>query len=134
MKIISCALIVSHFFLFSSCTKDDKCTAGTGGSLTFSIFPEHHGEPIYSLGHYNDSIMIKFETQEFPGYNPSSYDLIVTGDSGKQYVNVAGLTCGDYYIFATGFDTAFSKRVYGGRPYSTEATEGTLNVLVSVTE
>jgi hypothetical protein len=126
-------LLLGMTLLFS-CKKDDNCNAGTGGNLTLVIFPEHHGESIYSQGNYRDTVYIKFNTQEFPGTNPSSYDLIAVGDSGENHVHVHGLTCGDYYIYAVGIDTSLGERVFGGRPFSTSETSGELSIDVAVVE
>ena len=132
MKAIAFCLVAAIALV--SCTKENTCSSGTGGSLTFVVLPQHHGAPIHSQGNYRDTVMVKFNTQEFPGASPSLYDLIVVGDSGEDHVHIDGLKCGDYYLFATGFDTTISERVFGGRPFSTEATSGQLEIEVSVSE
>jgi len=135
MKIVRQLLFIfASVALLSGCEEDDKCTAGTGGNLTLVVRPQHHGTTIPNQDAYRDTIMIKFNTQEFPGANPSSYDLVVVGDSGEDHVHVEGLTCGDYYIYAVGLDTAIMAQVFGGMPYSTDQTSGELNVNVPVKE
>jgi hypothetical protein len=118
----------------SGCDDDDDCTAGTGGNLTLVVTPQHHGVTIPNQDYYRDTVMVKFNTQEFPGANPSSYDLIVVGDSAENHIHVEGLTCGDYYIYAVGLDTSSMERVTGGKPFSTDQTSGEISVFVPVTE
>ena len=125
------AMIVSAL---SSCKKDDKCEAGSGGSVTLVLEPEHHGEPIYSQPAYRDSAFIKFGAEEFPGDDPTKYDIIVVGQSGSKKVTVSGLKCGKYYLFMTGFDTSIVERVKGGIPYEFDDEEGVKTVKVPVTE
>jgi hypothetical protein len=132
---------LSHLFIvgaisllsFSGCD-DEDCTAGTGGDLTFVVSPKHHGEDIYSQGNYRDTVYIKFNTQEFPGANPSAYDIIAIGDSGEEHVHIHGLRCGDYYIYAVGIDTSLGERVFGGKPFSTTETSGEISIDVPVVE
>jgi len=128
-------LLVAGFILFSfGCKDDDDCTAGTGGDLTLLVSPQHHGMEIYGQGNYRDTVYIKFNTQEFPGASPSSYDLIAVGDSGEDHVHIHGLTCGNYYIYAVGLDTSLNERVFGGKPFSITETSGEIVVNIPVTE
>ena len=77
-------LLLSALFLVSmSCNKKEDCVAGTGGEVTIAAFPQHHGKAIYNQANYLDSAFIKFNTQDFPGTDPSKYDLIVAGEEGE---------------------------------------------------
>ena len=128
--------------VFTSCTKDNdtdgnNCIADTGGSLTLVVYPRHHGASIWSHGNYRDTVYVKFNTQVFPGTNPLKYDLALAGDSGEDHVHVEGMKCGDYYIYATGWDTTLAPPdtiVRGGIPYSTEAAYGEIIINVPVVE
>jgi hypothetical protein len=132
---ISAAFLAALLFSsLSSCKKDDKCEAGSGGSVTLILEPEHHGEPIYSQPTYRDSAFIKFDAEEFPGDDPAKYDIIVVGQSGSKQVTVSGLKCGKYYLFMTGFDTSIVERVKGGIPYEFDEEDGVKTVKVPVTE
>ncbi len=122
---------------FQSCNdeKEDNCIAGSGGGVNLVLFPQHHGEAIPGIAGYVDSAFIKFNTREFPGDNPSKYDLVLSGDVGSDSVLIQGLKCGDYFLFMTGFDTSIAERVKGGIPYTiAEGSSGTKNVVVPVTE
>ncbi len=134
MNLLAIILAATAVSLLSSCKKDDKCEAGSGGSVTLILEPEHHGEPIYSQPAYRDSAFIKFDVEEFPGDDPTKYDIIVVGQSGSKQVTVSGLKCGKYYLFMTGFDTSIVERVKGGIPYEFDEEEGVKTVKVPVTE
>ena len=135
LKIFHLTLLAAAAASFlSACKKEDTCTAGTGGGLTLVVYPQHHGVSIPNQDNYRDTVMVKFNTQEFPGAGPSLYDLVVAGDSAEDHVHIPGLTCGDYYIYAVGFDTTQNKRVTGGMPFSTSATSGEVIVHLPVTE
>jgi len=123
--------------LAGGCKKEDKCTAGTGGNLIMVVYPEHHGAAIINHDEYPDTVMVKFNTQEFPGDNPALYDLVIAGEPGEDHVHVEGLMCGDYYLYAKGWDTTLAAPdtiVKGGIPVSTTQTSGELIVKVPVTE
>lgn len=133
--ILSIALILSVSSLFLvSCKDDNNCKAGTGGNVTIAAFPQHHGVAINNQGNYPDTAYIKFNTQEFPGTNPASYDMIAVGDSGENHVHIEGLKCGDYYIWMAGLDTTINQRVTGGLPYSFSQESGEIDLTVPVTE
>jgi len=104
---------------FTSC-KDECKEAGTGGNITIVAYPKHHDANIISEGlpGYPDSAWIKFNTRDFPGTDPSDYDLILVADSGEDHVHIEGLKCGDYFIYMTGWHTDTNERVTGGIPYS----------------
>ncbi|MBS1658176.1 MAG: hypothetical protein K1X63_15860 [Chitinophagales bacterium] len=128
-------LLLSALFLVSmSCNKKEDCVAGTGGEVTIAAFPQHHGKAIYNQANYLDSAFIKFNTQDFPGTDPSKYDLIVAGEEGEDHVHIEGLKCGDYYIYMSGWDTSINQRVTGGIPYSFSQTSGEIDLNVPVTE
>jgi hypothetical protein len=114
--------------------------AGKGGVTTVIASPQHHGVPIRSTPQYRDSIFIKYNSLEFPGEDPSLYDLVVKGDSNVSHVRVDGLSQGNYYIFMTGYDTSGASvgapvgRVKGGIPYTLLQEKGQIQLVVPVTE
>ena len=120
-----------------ACKKDTKCTAGTGGNLTLVAYLQHHEKTIPNQGNYPDSVFVKFNTQEYPGDLPGNYDIYFVGDSGKDYVHLKNLRCGNYYLFGTAYDTTSGTtgmRVFGGRPFSTSTTSGEIGINIAVTE
>jgi hypothetical protein len=136
-SLLRVSIIASAAVLWFSCTeeKEETCIAGNGGTVRLVLFPEHHGEAIPSLDNYADSAFIKFNAQDFPGDDPSKYDLVITGAIGSDSVVVENLKCGKYYIYMAGFDTSIAERVRGGIPYViSEGASGVKNVIVPVTE
>lgn len=127
-----CTLIVTN------CKKENKeensCEAGIGGQVELVLFPQHHGRSILGQPDYLDSAFIKFNTQEFPGENPSLYDLVVAGRPPSDSVQVFNMKCGNYFIFMTGFDTLINQRVKGGVPVVVTDTAGRAPELIPVTE
>lgn len=121
-------IVILALFLFTqSCKK--KCIGGDGGSLTIVAFPKHHGvdtKPLWAF--------VKFDTKDFPGTNPSSYDLQIAGDTTENHIEIEDVNCGDYYIYMMSIDPGINDTVVGGVPFSTEETTGEVNVNVAVTE
>ncbi len=125
---LSIAIIAILSSAVSSCKKN-KCTAGSGGTLTIVAFPKHHGagtKPLWAF--------VKFNTKDFPGANPSAYDLQIAGDTTENHIEIENVKCGDYYIYEMAIDPSINDTVVGGVPFSTEQTTGEVNVNVAVTE
>ena len=140
MKSSIFALIsLSSFVLMSaSCKKKDNCTAGTDGTLTVAIFPQHHGKAIPNREDYRDTVYLKFCTQEQMALDankvPTDYDAVFIGEGDEDHVHIEGLSPGDYYIFINAYDTTGPYRVFGGIPFSTEQTSGEVDLNVPVSE
>ncbi len=114
---------------------DGSCqVAGSGGNTTIVAFPQHHGAPIFSHTNYRDTAYVKFNAQEFPGTNPSLYDLTFIGEDGEDHVHLEELKAGKYYIYMVGLDTTIMERVTGGIPYVLTQTSGEVDLIVPVTE
>ena len=108
--------------------------AGTGGNVTMVVFPQHHTLPIINRTVYCDTIYIKFNTQDFPGTNPNSYDTHITGYVGEDHVHCVGFNPGYYDLYAVGFDSTINARVSGGIPVSFTDSSGEKVFYVPVTE
>ena len=132
---LSAFVTISTFcaVLYTSCNKD-KCTAGTGGNVTIVAYPQHHTKPIINKSWYVDTVYIKYNTLNSPGAGLTSYDSYVAGEAGEDHVHLENLRCGDYYLYAVGFDTTISQRVTGGIPFSFTQTSGEVIVNIPVTE
>jgi hypothetical protein len=133
-KIILSVILVSTllFASFSGCKKG--CKPGTGGDLTFRIYPQHHGANIPNRAAYLDTVYIKFNASDFPGINPSSYNIVAAGKAGEDFITIPSMHCGQYFIYATGQDTTINQRVVGGIPIDIGETSGTKTIYVPVTE
>ena len=130
---------ISVVAMSASCSKDIDipntiCNAGTGGTHTLILKPEHHGDPIPGLPGYPDSAFIKFNSNEFPGDNPALYDLVVVGEVGLSEVVISNMKCGKYFLFMTGKDESIAERVKGGIPFSVPQEPGVYTIKVPVTE
>ena len=114
------------------------CVAGTGGDLTIVAYLFHHDSVISNKRDYLDTVYVKFNTQNFPGSDPSNYDIFFVGDTMEDQIHLEELKCGDYYIYGVGLDTitspGFPFRVSGGIPFSTLTTSGEITLHVPVTE
>ncbi|HNQ12910.1 MAG TPA: hypothetical protein PKH65_07630 [Bacteroidia bacterium] len=123
-------LLASGLILISSCKKKEECNeAGTGGSVVVKANIKHHSTPINGA-----TVYVKYNTQEFPGNNTAAYDATFNGDLNSNIVVLSGLKCGDYYIYAEGYDQIIDTTVVGGVPFSTDQKEGEISILVPVTE
>lgn len=107
---------------------------GTGGNLTIKIYLQHGEHGVANLKNYRDTVFLKYNTQEYPGSGPSLYDQTIIGDWPGDCVTVNGLHCGDYFIYAAGYESVHGYRVAGGIPFSTKQTEGETSVTVPVSE
>ena len=132
--VFSLAVLALAAFTISSCTKKNSCTAGASGAVTIAAFPKHHGEDILSKASYPDTVFLKFNTKNSPGTNLAAYDKYFVGEVGEDHVHMAGLSCGDYYIFAVGFDSTINQRVTGGIPFSFTQTSGEIDLNIPVVE
>ncbi len=109
---------------------DGSCEyAGVGGNVTIVAFPKHHGKETRP---YN--VYVKFNTQDFPGENPSLYDLQIAADTTENHIEIENLKRGYYYIYMTAFDTSIAAVVKGGIPTSVTQTAGEIDLDVPVTE
>lgn len=115
--------------------EDPALISGLGGNLTIVAKPQHHGDPILNKDAYPDTAYIKFNTLDFPGTNPSSYDTFFAGETtGEDHVHIEGIKPGKMYIYMAGWDTTINQRVVGGVPVNTKQSIGELIVVVPVTE
>ncbi len=141
MRTVTFAGLIILLSWLYSCKKNidlpfpiDNCVAGQGGNITMILNPEHHGDPIVSTAWYPDSAFIKFNASDFPGEDPLVYDLVLTGNTGDDFITVNGLSCGKYFIFMTGFDPSIAERVKGGIPVTINENDSVLDLVIPVTE
>lgn len=116
-----------------SCKKDDKCEAGTGGNLKMLVRLKHHGVTIPNDSLRPDTVWIKYNVKDWSSA-PAGANLMIIGEPGEDHIHVTGMQCGDYYFYAAGWDVNGPYEVRGGRPISTDLTEGELPVEIAVSE
>lgn len=128
--IFGSVLVVAGLLFFNSCKE------GLGGDSVLIVTLKHHGNIIKNHVGWNDTVFVKFNTNELPGTKPSDFDTYFVGETGKDYVHVHGLKAGKYYLYGAGLDSAGPYRVVGGLPikikYKDRAAEQ--NIELSVTE
>lgn len=128
-------LLVSILFILLTVSSCKKCKdAGQGGEVTLVAKPQHHGFSILNKASYLDTVYLKFNTKDSPGADLAGYDTYFVGEAGEDHVHLEGLKCGDYYIYAVGYDTTINERVKGGIPYSFSETSGEIDLNIPVTE
>jgi hypothetical protein len=65
--------------------------AGTGGNTDIYAKPQHHSIPIVGQATYLDSAFVKFNCINYPGSDPSLYDLTIAGNAGEDFVKLPGM-------------------------------------------
>lgn len=125
MKILlysAACLFLFSLLIFSSCKKE-----GTGGEATIVAFPKHHEKTIKGA-----TVYVKFGTKEFSGKNASDYDLTVTGEPEEDHVHIEELKWGDYYLYASGYDSSIARVVTGGVPITIKRSEKKEEIVVQI--
>ena len=125
--------------LLAGCEKDGavevkSCVAGLTGDFKLVIRLRHENHMLVNLKNYRDTVYVKFNTSEFPGLDPQAYDAVYIGEYPGDSVVIENLSCGNYYLFATGLESIHQVRVYGGIPYEVKKSTGTRNIVIPVTE
>jgi len=130
-KLLIFLIVTASIFSIVACKEENEpaCKAGTGGNVTLVISPAHHANPIPGA-----TVYIEFNTQTNAGA-VSNYDLTVEGDASEDHIHVDGLRCGEYFIYAVGFDSSISQTVFGGIPFVIQQGQsGEIDVHVPVIE
>lgn len=122
-KLILVLLSILIIIVNISCKKREK------GKVTIIAFPKHHEKNTRPYRAF-----IKSNTQEFPGTNPTNYDLEIVADTTKNFIKIESLNSGEHYIYMNAFDTSIPATVIGGIPINITQTEGELNIDIPVTE
>lgn len=120
LAIIAC--VAGH-----SCKKN-----GTGGDSEIAVWVKHHGSLIPGA-----TVYIKYGAKEFPGTDVSKYDaskVCGTAGHGAGHTHFEGLLKGDYYLYATGYDSSIAMPVTGGIPVKIKKNGEEVEAEVPVTE
>lgn len=118
-----------------SCKKaEEKCIGGSGGSLTLKVYLQHAEHAVVNLKNYRDTVYIKYNVKEFPGFDLSKYDAVVIGDWPGDYVAIPNLKCGNYFLYGVGYESVHGYRVSGGIPFTTDEKAGEVNLTIPVSE
>lgn len=104
--------------LFFACKTKDKDVAGKGGSATINVFPQHH-EVAKNLTAFK--AYIKYGTKDAPTSGVYDDSMVLVNHDSLVSGSFAGLKNGDYYLYASGYDTSIKSTVHGGLPYAITA-------------
>jgi hypothetical protein len=128
-------LMTLTVMFYASCKKPGSDnSAGANGNVTLDLIPQHHGKPVPNRAVYLDSAFIKFNSVQPTGFRPSDFDLIISGIAGNNNILVPGMHSGQYYIYMTGFDTVYNKRVVGGTGCDFTTGSGQVQFFIPITE
>ncbi len=125
------AIALSIGLLSTSCKKD--CLAGSGGGLTFVVKLKHHGAIIPNDSLRPDTVWVKYNALTWQN-PPSDYDARFIGEFPEDHVHVTQMKCGDYFIYAAGFDASINEQVRGGVKFSTDGKTLESQVDIAVIE
>lgn len=92
-------------FALAACKKGD-----TGGDATITAYVKHHDLPINF-----PTVYVKFDAKEMPPDPTNNYDMKLVGHH-ENHVHIEGLRYGNYYLYATGYDSTIMMPVSGGIP------------------
>ena len=87
-----------------SCKKN-----GLGGEAEIAAFPKHHGRAIKGC-----TLYVKFDAKDLPNDPTNNYDLKIAGSAKEDHIHIEELRAGDYFLYATGFDSTIQAPVTGG--------------------
>jgi len=127
------AMAISFLFIITSCHKENKCVAGTGGSVEVVVKLYHHGRLIPNDSLKPDTVWAKFNVTEWKNA-PSGYDMMAIGEAGEDHIHLKDLRCGDYFLHAAGWDTTGPYVVTGGLNPTIHESTGEVGVDVPVSE
>lgn len=110
-------------------SKEIECAAGNGGRISLIVYPRHHGKPVLPY-----QVYVRFNATDAP-QTLSEYDINSTADTAEQSIKIRGLKCGQYYLYATGYDTSLRGNVKGGIPFTLDRNANSETIInIPVTE
>lgn len=121
LKILAAAICIVSF---SACKKE-----GIGGKASVNGHVQHHGKAIP-----NAIVYIKYGATELPGTNASDYDNSTMASASDAHYEFEELRKGDYYLYATGYDSACVCTVEGGTSIQIKDKTGEVEAMIAVTE
>lgn len=87
------------------CTREDIVSNGVVSGQV-----KHHEWTVPGI-----KVYLKKDAKDFPGRDTSLYNLVSTASGMDAYYAFRGLPAGDYYLYATGYDSLFLAPVSGWR-------------------
>lgn len=108
-------LTISAFLVVAACHPDKNDGPGKGGSADITLYPQHHQ---VAKNIINGKIYVRYNTLDVP--TSGVYDDSVSCTNHDSLISgvFTGLKNGNYYFYATGYDTSIHQGVKGGSPYT----------------
>ena len=108
-------------FLFTSCKKNESSQNAYGqdvihGNITLTINAMHHSWPVSNIG-----VHLVKDATSFPGIDTTKYQIhTITDLTGNAFFQ--NLFPGNYYVYASGFDSNFGTNVTGYSPITVNSS------------
>ena len=106
-KIISC-LCLSVLFL-SACNKNNLQPNTVAPVGLVCLTAKHHADTVE-----NSEFYLKFNVDEFPGYDPAAYDTLYAEPPNDGTCCISGIAYGTYWFMSSAFDADWGQDVRGG--------------------
>jgi len=136
MRPIAILFIIAAILAVTCCKHSPEpapaCIAGSGGEVMIVTYATFNGITIPNYTTHPDTAFVKFGTTLYPGPAPSNYNVVFIGEPGEDHIHIAGLKCGDYYIYRTAWDSIANVSRYGGYGISFSDTTGMKTVTIIV--
>ena len=142
-NIIPALLFLSLSIIYiASCKKDSatdpttpgiSCVADSGGTKTIIARLEHHTVNIPNQVSNPDTVWVKFNASNWSDA-PNNYSIRFIGVGGEDHINLTNLKCGNYFLYAAGYDTSISSPVFGGINVVLSTTDSVVTKAIPVTE
>lgn len=98
-----------------SCSKSNNDQAGKGGNATLTVQLQHH---TVAKNIENGIVYIKYGATDVPSNGVYDDSALCSSMSATQTAVFSNLKNGNYFLYATGFDTSISQAVRGGGAYT----------------
>ncbi|MFM8432458.1 MAG: hypothetical protein ACKOA1_06660 [Bacteroidota bacterium] len=124
-------ILLFFYFIAAGCNKDKESFQQVSGSLRMNVYAKHHSWGVEGL-----SVYLEDNALQFPGYDTTAYTWKEKTDS-LGFTSFNELFPGDYYLYATGYDSIWGDSVIGYMPVSISnqnTIKSTLNIEMYVSE
>ncbi len=142
-NIIPTLLLLSlSIIIIASCKKDSStdpttpgvaCIADSGGTKTIIARLEHHTVNIPNQISNPDTVWVKFNAINWSDA-PNNFSVRYIGVGGEDHINLTNLKCGNYFLYASGYDTSIASPVFGGINVTLSPSDSIVNKAIPVTE
>jgi hypothetical protein len=121
--------------IIAGCKKEraPDCVAMQGGNINFEIRLMRNGIIIPNDSLFPDTVWVKYNALQWFDA-PHDYSIGFIGEPGEDHIHIPSMTCGDYFFYASGYDTAANAVVSGGTAISVDGSETLVEINIPVKE